>query len=188
MFANFRNVCLFAPVVGVISERDRRSIWHTSAVPKFRAPRLCSLRRQGTHPPWKTNKNTQTHFRYGKLGHVRPPCDRKLKQYYKDARLAKRSMNRIGRLTYKMFAAKNPRLRAKAAESRYLLDLLPSLIAENKALFGVRGRHLEYAVKHLRLFLRSYSVSRGPCLSRGWRQCNHPCSVFWQAGRHSEAI
>ncbi len=66
---------------------------------------------------------------------------------YKAAKLAKRSMNRITRLTYKMLSG--ARLNAKAAESRYLLDMLPGLFNEFKSLFGVNSRHLGVAISSL---------------------------------------
>ena len=64
-------------------------------------------------------------------------------------------MNRIGRLTYKMLTdGKHARLKAKAAESRHLLDLLPVLMTEYRALFGAKGRHLEAAIRCMVGFFR----------------------------------
>eukprot|EP00969_Alexandrium_andersonii_P105135 4638949-Alexandrium_andersonii.AAC.1 len=70
--------------------------------------------------------------------------------HYKSSPRTRGSMSAIGKLPMKMLGkAADPRLKAKAAESRHLLGLCPQLCAENKVCLGPKGPHLQAACVEL---------------------------------------
>ncbi len=70
--------------------------------------------------------------------------------------MGRKNLSRIGKLTLAMLGTrKSPRLKAKAAETRHLMPLLPQLLRQFGPVFGPRAHHLTTCVDSL---LRFYDV------------------------------
>ena len=83
---------------------------------------------------------------------------RRLAVYYKSLGRSRGTMSAIGNLTLLMIGPNtNPRLKAKAAESRNLVPLLTQLCSENSDLLGEGGMHLKLCCT---LLDRFYQIMR----------------------------
>ena len=108
----------------------------------------------------RSAKRTKTMRLQDNLWHLR----RRLKAFYKGLGPAGREKSKIDKITYKMFqpagkVTKYSRLRAKAAETRHLVPLLPMWCQENYQFLGPRKVHLFRTCTHLN---DVYSALTGP--------------------------
>ena len=80
----------------------------------------------------------------------------RLRAYYEGVKRERGKMSQIGRLSIPMRSTvATPRLKAKAAESRNLVDLLPLLCEEHQDCLGERGMYLKMSCTQLHTFYNS---------------------------------
>jgi len=107
----------------------------------------------------RSNGRTKVMRMKENLWHLR----RRLKAYYLGLGPARKSVSKVGKITYKMFQpvgkkTKYARLRAKAGETRSLIAILPMLCRESQEFLGPRKLHLTRACDFL---AKVYSALKG---------------------------
>ena len=94
-------------------------------------------------------------------------------------------MSAIGNFTYAMLTSlQQPRLKAKAAESRNLVPLLPQLCEEHMACLGDRAANLTFACQALHSFYQIMNSEPRQMSALGLRQLQASMSRFllhWKA-------
>jgi hypothetical protein len=97
----------------------------------------------------RSTQRTADLKRFDNLHHLR----RRMRSYYKTLKRPRGTMSAIGRLTLLMLGKlKEPRLKAKAAETRNIIPLLTQLCAENSGFLGEHGPYLAAACTELKRF------------------------------------
>ena len=95
----------------------------------------------------------------------------RLRTYYRGVRRERGRMTCIGRLSMPMLGpVANPRLKAKAAESRNLVPLLSVLCDEHPTCLGERGVFLKMCCLHLNSFYETMQVEGRQMTSGGLHQ------------------
>ena len=109
----------------------------------------------------------------------------RLGKYYKSLHRARGTMSAVGNLTYAMLSSvQQPRLKAKAAESRNLVPLLTQLCEEHFASLGDRAANLKCACEALHSFYQTMNSEPRQMSDLGLRKLQGAMSRFlahWKA-------